>query len=956
MNLEKFENYLVRIRSRVNDLNTHTFDEPVCESNGTLQAAIEELNTSLEELQVAEEELRGQNEQLQESQQLLETERQRYQDLFEFAPGAYLVTDMEGTIHEANRAAATLFNLEQRFLPRKPLVNYVAPDERRAFRDHLFKLRFLTTPDTEWVVCIHPRNQADPVPVAITTALIHDNSGTPIALRWMMQDISRRVRAEQALQHSEARYRAIYQGTPSIYFVLDAEARVLSINEFGAESLGYTVEELLGKHAGMVVHEDDREETVQRFHIGMGDPDKITYWELRKVCKNGNVIWVKDTMRVIPDRDGTNVALIICQDVTDLKTAEHNLEIARTELELRVSERTRELSTANRSLQSEIIERELTQQCLTQQAHKLECAEEIASNQARILQSVLDSMSEGVVVVDENMKLLLANPAAQKMFNNAFPADINLAEHAQDFGLYFHDMVTPFPTDEMPLQRALRGEDAAGIEMYVRHKQRRNPGWVNVSARAIHDGEGILRGAVAVFTDITKRKWAEHHLKSLAQYDVLTGLPNRNLFRETLRQAMTRASRAEKTLALLFLDLDHFKDINDTLGHDAGDMALKAMAERLKGCLREGDTIARLGGDEFTMILENVNSAEDIADVAQKILDTLAQPFLLEGREILLTTSIGITLYPADVDDSDNMLKKADIAMYQAKAQGRNNYQFYAPEMTLRAALHLNMEGKLRHALERGELLPYYQPQVDLNTGEISGVEVLLRWRHPEFGLIPGARFISLAEKTGLIVPIGDWLMKTACMQIKAWHDAGLGQLRIAVNQSARQFRRINMVSAVASLLADVGLEPHYLDLEITEELLMENTQANRAVFTELRALGVHISIDDFGTGYSSLSYLKQFPLDCLKIDQSFVQNLPCNVQDAAITTAIITLAHNLHLRVIAEGVETKEQMAFLHSQGCEEIQGYIFGKPMPADELTALLQKGRRLAVVRLSGQVQLM
>ncbi|MEO7557765.1 MAG: EAL domain-containing protein [Gammaproteobacteria bacterium] len=955
MNLEKFESYIDGVRTRVTNLHGRAAVLPPEEQNLALFEAIEELGTSLEELQVAQEELRQQNEHLSEAQRLIETERQRYSELFECAPDGYLITDLDGVIREANQAAVQMLNVKPLYIDAKPLITFISRNDRKAFRTQLSRLRFLERTPEEWVMVLHPR-RAKPFPAALMVATVRDPLNQPIALRWTVRDTTERKRTEQALQYSEERYRVLYEGTPAIYLSVDMAGNIIGINTFGAESLGYTQDELVGQPLYNIVHEEDRETLARQLQLSLRNPGNTIYAELRKLCKDGSIIWVKETLRVVPDVQGRNVALVVCQDITDIKVAEGKLQRARDDLEVRVKTRTRDLTKANQALQAKIAERKCAQLLLTRQARKLSRAEEASRSQARVLQSVLDNMSEGVIVVDENMTVLLANPAAQQILDTSLVEGANLATFSRDFEFLYPDMKTPCPWQQMPWLRVLRGEKSTAIEVFMRYPQRLHPQWVSVNAKAINDNEGIVRGVVAVFSDITKRKGDEQHLRSLAQYDALTGLPNRNLFRDRLRQAMSRASRTQKMLALMFLDIDHFKDINDTLGHDAGDSVLKAIAERLKDCLREGDTIARLGGDEFTMILEGMEGAEDVAEVAQKILHSLAQPLMLDDQDIFLTTSIGITLYPGDVDDSDNMLKKADIAMYQAKSLGRNNYQFYTAEMTQRASEHLTREGELRHALEHGEMIPYYQPQVDLSSGQIIGVEVLLRWRHPELGLIPCSRFIDLAEKTGLIVPIGDWVLRVACAQTKAWHDAGFGFLRIAVNQSARQFKQPDRVSSIADMLADTGLDAHYLDLEITEELLMENTETSMATCAELRSLGVHIAIDDFGAGYSSLSYLKNFSFDCLKIDQSFIQNIPRNTQDAAIITAIITLAHNLHLRVVAEGVETQEQMAFLHDQGCEGIQGFVFSKPLPADELTALLCDGRCLANSHISSQLRLM
>jgi len=450
--------------------------------------------------------------------------------------------------------------------------------------------------------------------------------------------------------------------------------------------------------------------------------------------------------------------------------------------------------------------------------------------------------------------------------------------------------------------------------------------------------DGTVEYLSTIARDITERKQNELRLTYLAQYDMLTGLPNRNLFYDRLAHAMARAVRSEHLMALMFLDLDRFKDINDTLGHGIGDQVLKGVAERLKVCLREVDTIARLGGDEFTIVLEEITQVEQAVTVAQKILDTLAHPQIIEGEEIFVSTSIGIILYPLHADDIDSMLKKADIAMYQAKAQGRNNYQFYAPDMAGPATERVSMESKLRHALERDELTLYYQPQVDLKTGRIMGVEALLRWQHPELGLISPDQFINLAEDTGLIVPIGEWVLNKACQQNRAWQEAGMAPFRISVNLSVRQFRQANLLEVIEAALYNSRLAPEYLGLEITEGLLMDNSQASKLMLAELIAKGVYVAIDDFGTGYSSLSYLKEFPVDALKIDQSFIQNITTDTHNAAIATAIITLGHSLNLSVVAEGVETHEQLIFLRGQDCDAIQGYLVSPPLPAEAFVQLV------------------
>ncbi|BAN34819.1 sensor diguanylate cyclase/phosphodiesterase, PAS, PAS and PAS domain-containing [Sulfuricella denitrificans skB26] len=434
-------------------------------------------------------------------------------------------------------------------------------------------------------------------------------------------------------------------------------------------------------------------------------------------------------------------------------------------------------------------------------------------------------------------------------------------------------------------------------------------------------------------------KEAEQNLVQVTNYDALTGLPNRFLFLDRLGHAISRAARSDRMVAVMLLDIDNFKTINDTLGHTHGDLLLQDIADRLSRCVPEDDTLARIGGDEFVIVLEGVSEVEEIAKIAQKIVDIFSLPFTPSSQEIYVTPSMGVTIYPMDGHDSDSLLKNADAAMYTAKEYGRNHFRFYTTDMNALAIERFAMEGALRRAMEREEFTLYYQPQVDIKSGQVIGVEALLRWNHPERGLVPPGEFVPLLEENNLIIPVGEWVLRTACAQCRAWQDAGLPPLRMAVNLSARQFRQENLVEMIDSILLETGISPKLLELELTEGLLMENTSDTSLILGQFKSRGVQVAIDDFGTGYSSLSYLKRFPIDRLKIDQSFVRDIIIDSNDAAIAVAVISLGRSLGLSVIAEGVETLDQLEFLGVQKCDEYQGYHFSRPVPPEEIVCLFK-----------------
>lgn len=467
------------------------------------------------------------------------------------------------------------------------------------------------------------------------------------------------------------------------------------------------------------------------------------------------------------------------------------------------------------------------------------------------------------------------------------------------------------------------------------------------SAAPIHDRAGRVTGAVIVFHDVSAARAMSLQMTHSAQHDVVTNLPNRVLLNDRISQSIALARRQKSPIAVIFLDLDRFKFINDSLGHAIGDQLLQSISKRLLASVRGSDTVSRQGGDEFVILLPEITHPEDAGTSAKKILLSLSAPHSIEGHDLHIDGSIGISIYPGDGADAETLIKNADTAMYSAKEHGRNNFQFFTAAMNLKAVERQSLEGSLRRALEREEFLLHYQPKVNLESGEITGIEALIRWQQPERGLVPPSQFVPIAEDCGLILPIGRWVLREACRQARAWQDAGLPPLPIAINVSAVEFRDKDFVESVRTILSETGLEARYLELELTEGVLMEDAESSAYVLRELKKMGVQLAVDDFGTGYSSLSYLRQFPIDVLKIDQSFVNQIPADADDSTIVSAIINMAKSLKHLVVAEGIETQEQREYLQALHCAEGQGYLFSRPLAAGQFGELLQAGLAAAVV---------
>ncbi len=557
--------------------------------------------------------------------------------------------------------------------------------------------------------------------------------------------------------------------------------------------------------------------------------------------------------------------------------------------------------------------------------------------QQRQAAAVFESTAEGVMVVDVGGHIVAVNRAFS-----------SITGYAESEVLGQNPRLLHVSTDDDALYQSIwplvhQTGQWQGETQARRKSGESFPEWLTVSA--VRDERGAVTHYVMVFTDITVLKRSQEQLDHLAHHDPLTDLPNRVLFNMRLTYALSHARRNDQRVGVLFLDLDRFKNVNDTLGHPVGDALLQQVAQRFRVRMRDADTIARTGGDEFIVIAEELGSPDDAAQVAQKLLDSFSVPFRVGSSDIHLGASIGISLFPEDGPDVETLVKNADIAMYRAKDRGRNNYQFYTSELTTNAMEKFRLEAALRHALERDELVLYYQPKVRLSDGAVFGVEALLRWRNTELGLVTPDRFIPMAEDTALIIPIGEWVMLSACRQMRSWLEMGLPLQQVAVNLSGVQILRGNVVGTVARALEESGLDPRHLELEITESVLMEHAEETIRVLDELRGLGVSIAVDDFGTGYSSLSYLKRFPIDALKIDRSFVQDLPADQNDEAIVRAVIALGRSLQLGIIAEGVETVAQRDFLLREGCDSAQGYLYSKPVPASWISEHLQSGTVVA-----------
>ena len=772
-----------------------------------------------------------------------------------------------------------------------------------------------------------------------TVSLARDESGRPLYFIRVVQDITERKRLEEQVERT-------FEQAPVGIMHTDIETdRILRANAKLCEMFGYTRHELLELTTDEILHPDqvDGDRHKYREQLLRGEMESFSSERLY-VRKDGAALWVDRTVSLVRDAAGRPEYFIrLVEDISARKAAERQREMEHAVT--RALAEAGSISEAMPGILQTICEglgwvygahwqwNEKSEALRITEAWYPggdDVAEFVAASRASINEAPAWSgaapgiKTGGIVrtVWHSGVPVWIADVAQHPDFRRG-PAAARAGLHSA-FG--FPIMAEGQPLGVMEFfSREIKQPDEALLQI--------------VRAIGSQVGQFIQRKqAEAALRD------SEEQLRQLAHYDNLTGLPNRVLFYDRLTQTLAQARRNRWTTAVMFLDLDRFKNVNDTLGHGAGDLLLKQVSERLAGCVRSGDTVGRLSGDEFAAVLATLSSPDDAAIVAQKMMSALTRPFDLTGREVFASASIGITLYPTDSMEPETLIRNADTAMYRAKEMGRNRVQFYTPEMNARALEKLNLESSLRHALAREEFLLHYQPKASLASGDVTGFEALLRWQHPQLGLISPSEFIPMLEETGLIIPTGEWVIRAACKQIKAWQMAGIKSVPVAVNLSARQFQASELGATIARILEDEGIEHRLLELEITESSIVNNTEDAARTLEFLNSLGVRVAVDDFGTGYSSLSYLKRFPLDALKIDSSFVRDITTDMDDAAITRAIITMAHSLELAVIAEGVETEEQLNFLNANGCDQIQGYYFSRALPAAECTVLLASGRRL------------
>jgi len=810
---------------------------------------------------------------------------QKYRNIVDYASVGIYRSSPDGTILMANPALARILGydstdeLQQRNLATDV---YLAERERQIALQRFAANGYAIEEELLW-----RKKDGTPIWVQLNAHAIDLHEGAEVYEGFVF-DITERKLADQQIAAANAQRKAVLDAATRVSIIATDANGVITVFNSGAERmLGYAASDVIGVRNITELHLDT--ELVQHA--------RRLAFELGEKLSGFDVLVRRATREGLEEREWTYIGndgepIIVLLSVTALRDEHGNL-------------------TGYLHVGTDVTERKLAEEKLRQQS------------------AAMTASMDGIGILDGRLDFTYVNDALAKLFGYPSPQEI--------IGRSLCDLYEPpeqvrFITTIVPLvqQRGRWRGEASGL----RYDGSLFP--QEISLTSIDGG-----GMVAVVRDITERTYAEEQIKHLAYHDALTTLPNRLLFKDRVTVAISHAQRHESRVAVLFLDLDRFKVINDSLGHNIGDQLLQAVAARVQSCVRDSDTVARLGGDEFTLLLPELAHAEDAALVAQKILEAVRYPFHIEGREFYITTSIGISVFPDDGIDAETLIKAADTAMYQAKEQGRDNYQLFNALVNAKALQRIALEHGLRRSLSHHEMAVHYQPIFDFRTGRITGMEALLRWTDPELGPIGPATFIPLAEAIGVMIPIGTWALRVACAQAKQWHDSGFNTLSLAVNLSVCQLQQPDLVNLVRDILTETGLPARLLELEITESTAMQSPEASIRTLYELKRLGIRISLDDFGTGHSSLAYLKRFPIDTLKIDQSFIRDITRDPDTAAIVTAIIAMGHSLRLKVIAEGVEFTDQATFLKRHNCDQMQGYLINAPMPAAELGAILAAG---------------
>ena len=740
--------------------------------------------------------------------------------------------------------------------------------------------------------------------------------------RELSERIAAQQRSEDVLRQTSKKFEALIDASPLGIIVRDGEGRIEKWNAAAERLFGWTENDLLGKQVSLLPPGHEQEGLHNRELILRGET--FADVEGMRIRKDGTPVSVSISAAPVHDASGRAVGyLTIVADVTERKRAEQ-----RQDVESAVT-----LLLADARSLEEAMPRVIQTMC--QSLGFAYGARWIVDNKERVMRC-----AESWCVADPKMEEFRLMSAA-RVETPGLPGGLNrrvwatttpywIANVAQEATLRRRDFALDAGLAHGFAFPILVGGEFYGVMEFF------GPGTRPRDERVVE----IAHTAGIQIGQFIARKQAETNLQFFASHDPLTGLVNRGMFNQRLQQALAQAQRFQRTLAILFIDLDGFKVVNDTLGHNAGDALLAEIATRLRGTLREGDVIARMGGDEFVVLIEEFDDPAQIGEVAKKVLETVARPFLLQGQEFQVTASVGIGSYPDDGKDAQALVRNADIAMYRAKEDGKNNFRFYQPQMNVHLVERLSLESNLRRALERNELVLLYQPKVAIRDGQVTGVEALVRWQHPTQGVISPAEFMPVAEDAGLSTVIGEWVLQTACRQLRAWRDRGLPPLRVAVNLSQRQFSQESLIQVVREALHHTGVEPARLELEITEAMVIRNPEHAEKLLAQLKELGVRLVIDDFGTGLSSLNYLQRMPIDCVKIDRSLILDLPHSAGAAALTRAVVAMAHSLGIRVTAESVETREQWEFLRDLGCEEMQGHYFSAPVPGDAIVGIVRQ----------------